>query len=77
MAKTKPNIGAYTKKSVATNVIFEKVGPEALRRRSRYMKDKIKKTTKFSESDKVYKPRHVAVPENTLAAEFAGNVRLS
>lgn len=72
MAKTKPNIDAHTKKSVTTNVMFKKVGPEALRQRSRYMK----KTTKVSESNNEYKPRHVAIPENTLAAEFAGKVRL-
>lgn len=72
MAKTKPNIDAHTNKSVATNVMFKKVGPEALRQRSRYMK----KTTKVSKSNNEYKPRPVAIPENTLAAEFAGKVHL-
>lgn len=70
MAKTKPNIDAHTNKSVATNVLFNNVGPEALHQRSRYMK----KAIKVSKSKNEYKPRHAAIPENTLAAEFAGKV---
>ena len=72
MAKAKPYIDAGTNKSVATNVMFKKVGSEALRQRSRY----IKKTTKVSKSSNEYKPRHVAILENTLAGEFAGKVYL-
>lgn len=80
MAKTKPDVKAYAKKSIATNAMFKKVGKEALRQKdSRHMKHATEKSTKTSKSSKGYKPKHVAkpIPEHPLAAEFAGKFRLS
>ena len=77
MAKTKPDIKAHVKKSVATNAIFKKSGKEALRQKeSRHVKDVTEKSTKASRSNKGYKQRHTAkhIPEHTLAAEFAGKI---
>lgn len=79
MAKTKPDVKAHAKKSVATNAMFDRAGREAPRKEeSRYMKDAIKRPTKASKSIKEYKRKHMAkhIPEHPLATEFAGKIRL-
>lgn len=77
MAKTKRNVEAHAKKSVATNVMFKKDGKEALRQRDPlHMKDAVEKSTKASKSNKGHKSKRVVkhIAEHTLAAEFAGRI---
>lgn len=80
MAKTKPNVKAHAKNSVATNAMFKKTGKAARREeKSHHMKDAIEKPAKFSKSNKGYKPKHIAehISEHPLAAEFAGSIEQS
>lgn len=79
MAKTKPDVKAQAKKSVATNAMFKKTGKEALRQEnSRHMKDAVEKPTKTSKSSKGRKPKDTAkpLPAHPLDAQFAGKIRL-
>lgn len=79
MAKTKSDVKAHAKKSVATNAVFKEVGKGALRKEeSRRTKDAIEKPIKASRSNKMYKSKHMAkhIPDHSLAAEFAGRIRL-
>lgn len=80
MAKTKSDVKAHAKKSVATNAVFKEVGKGALRKEeSRRMKDAIEKPIKASRSNKTYKSKHMAkhIPDHSLAAEFAASIEHS
>ena len=78
MAKTKPNVHAQAKNSVATNAMFKKVNQVDPRENPRNTKDVMKKTTKGSKSKNGNKHKHRAkhAPEHTLAADFAGEIWL-
>lgn len=78
MAKTKSDVNAKAKKSVATNAMFNKVEKEVRQAKPHHAKDAIGKSAKASKGSKAYKSKHKAkhIPEHPLAAEFAGKTDL-
>lgn len=75
MPKTKPNVDAKAKKSVATNAMFNKVGKASIRQeKARHMKDTLGKSTMASKGSKGQKSKHRATrtTAHPLAADFAG-----
>lgn len=75
MAKTKFDVKAHAKKTVATNAVFKEAGKDGLcKEKSRHVKDAIEKPIKALRSNKLYKPKPIAehIPDHSLAAEFTG-----